>query len=1019
MRGSLSLLSVGILASLSFAQLEPPAALKSMQPGPGLQVELFAHEPMLINPTAIDVDHLGRVWVAEAVNYRRKNFNRPILRKEGDRIQILIDKDGDGKADEAKTFYQGEDLYGPLSVLVLPQADGKSLRVLVAQSPDILEFWDKDGDLKADGPPTKFLSGFGGFDHDHGVHGLTVGPDGKLYFTVGDSGVKDLKSKNGKGKSWTTNTTDCQKGTVWRCDMDGNNLELIAHNFRNNYEACVDSFGEIWCSDNDDDGNQQTRICFVMPGGNYGYGPRGPGQSHWHEEQPGIVHKTLRTGFGSPTGICFYEGNLLPKQYQGDLIHADAGPREIRYFKRIPRGAGYELEKTVMLTSSDNWFRPSDVCVAPDGSVFVSDWYDPGVGGHGMGDHTRGRIYRLTPGGHKGYAIKNNNIFNKNDVIEFAASPNVSRTTTAISYLRSSKTEQSAKILIDGFLLNDKYLHARLMWYHLAKLVDYSDEIDSSLLKQLVEAAKKNPIPQNEYHILASRITHSSYNDKVTHSMWNSPKFRMDLPTYSNAYLREKLIQCRGATADQSDLFLLDCMKLYDGSDRTYLSALNIACGTDPVRRDAILADFEKHFPEWNDKVADLVWELRPKSMLPKMGKLLDDPKLTEKQKARIVDIIAVNDDLSAGKTLLNLLTQDKPAEVKAKALENLRLFIPTKWKELAKSDELKSAVSTLLDSPKTTIVGLQLASATNHAPAVERIEGMLTKAPYAIQMEAIKTLGVIQSSKSIEILETILKGADSSLKVPAVKALAAQNNAKSLAALQSIVTTDLNANSLKVEAITALAGTRQGTQWLLKQQEEKKLPADFATHTGSLLRNSPFQGERNKAMILFPVTAKLEKSKLPSYAELAKRPGDVKAGEVLMKASATNDMQCLKCHKVNGSGGEIGPDLSAIGIKGSKENLFESLLEPSKAIADQHVSWTVETADGVSITGLLVKETETSLTIRDANGKDTVIDVKNVERKRKSLVSLMPEDLYKQFTEQELVDMVAYLGTLKAEGKK
>lgn len=1005
MRSSFSLLSVGILASLSFAQLDPPAALKSMQPGPGLQVELFAHEPMLINPTAIDVDHLGRVWVAEAVNYRRKNFNRPIIRKEGDRIQILIDKDGDGKADEAKTFYQGEDLYGPLSVLVLPQADGKSLRVLVAQSPDILEFWDKDGDLKADGPPTKFMSGFGGFDHDHGVHGLTVGPDGKLYFTVGDSGVKDLKSKNGKGKSYTSNTTDCQKGTVWRSDLDGNNLELIAHNFRNNYEACVDSFGEIWCSDNDDDGNQQTRICFVMPGGNYGYGPRGPGQSHWHEEQPGIVHKTLRTGFGSPTGICFYEGNLLPKQYQGDLIHADAGPREIRYFKRIPKGAGYELEKTVMLTSSDNWFRPSDVCVAPDGSVFVADWYDPGVGGHGMGDTTRGRIYRLTPGGHKGYTLNNVQLFDNNSIIRAIDSPNITTANLGlqIAISKADKTGLEISELARNQTEKETLAAKGVM---LAAIIQKNKKLSSDTT---INQGWKNEMTKKA-EILRMRIAYYLNGFEILGTPYENELASMR---------REYLLHIPNIELKYAKMWVLKYADFYDGSDRTYLSALNIACGTDPARRDAILADFEKHFPEWNDKVADLVWELRPKSMLPKMGKLLDDPKLTEKQKARIVDIIAVNDDLSAGKTLVSLLTQDKPAEVKAKALENLRLFIPTKWKELAKSDELKSAVSTLLDSPKTTIVGLQLASATNHAPAVERIEGMLTKAPYAIQMEAIKTLGVIQSSKSIENLETILKGADSSLKVPAVKALAAQNNAKSLAALQSIVTTDLNANSLKVEAITALAGTRQGTQWLLKQQEEKKLPADFATHTGSLLRNSPFQGERNKAMILFPVTAKLEKSKLPSYAELAKRPGDAKAGEALMKASAKNDMQCLKCHKVNGAGGEIGPDLSAIGIKGSKENLFESLLEPSKAIADQHVSWTVETADGVSITGLLVKETETSLTIRDANGKDTVIDVKNVERKRKSLVSLMPEDLYKQFTEQELVDMVAYLGTLKAEGKK
>ena len=117
--------------------------------------------------------------------------------------------------------------------------------------------------------------------------------------------------------------------------------------------------------------------------------------------------------------------------------------------------------------------------------------------------------------------------------------------------------------------------------------------------------------------------------------------------------------------------------------------------------------------------------------------------------------------------------------------------------------------------------------------------------------------------------------------------------------------------------------------------------------------------------------------------------------------------------------GGEIGPDLSAIGVKGSKENLFESILYPSRAIADQHVSWIVATADGQTVTGLLVKETETALTIRDANGKDTVIETKNVDSKKKSLVSLMSGDLVKTLTEDELVDLVAYMATLKAEVKK
>ena len=141
--------------------------------------------------------------------------------------------------------------------------------------------------------------------------------------------MHNLQSSDGKGQKWNSNNTDCRAGTVWRCDMDGTNLELIAHNFRNNYECCVNSFGEIWLSDNDDDGNQQTRICYVMPGGNYGYHPRGPGQTHWHEEQPGIVPKILRTGFGSPTGICFYEGTLLPKKYRGQLLHYRRRPARV------------------------------------------------------------------------------------------------------------------------------------------------------------------------------------------------------------------------------------------------------------------------------------------------------------------------------------------------------------------------------------------------------------------------------------------------------------------------------------------------------------------------------------------------------------------------------------------------------------------------------------------------------------------------------------------------------------------
>ncbi|MBL8866449.1 MAG: c-type cytochrome [Planctomycetia bacterium] len=1038
-RSLFSLVALLAFTSLAAAQLPPDKALASMKAGDGLQVELFAAEPMLINPTSIDVDHLGRVWVAEAVNYRRKNFNRPILREEGDRIVVLTDKDGDGKADESTVFYQGQELYGPLSVLVLPQANSKSLRVLVAQSPDILEFWDKDGDLKADGPPTKFLTGFGGFDHDHGVHGLTVGPDGKLYFTVGDSGVTGLQSKDGKGPKFVSNTTTIQKGTVWRCDLDGNHVELIAHNFRNNYEACVDSFGEIWLSDNDDDGNQQTRICFVMPGGNYGYGPRGPGQTHWHEEQPGIVHKAMRTGFGSPTGICFYEGTLLPKQYQGDLIHADAGPREIRYFQRKPKGAGYELDKIDMLTSTDNWFRPSDVCVAPDGSVFVSDWYDPGVGGHGMGDWTRGRIYRLTPTGHKGYKVPEVKLETDVELWTTLSNPNCATRTCAYPKA-SSMTREAFAALTGNELVRKAEDKIEVYATHIAilsrfvQIRDDKDDKEAMVAQLRVESVSHE---KKEYDSPSSLVERdyrrmmTLRNMKYDHPNWSAslkeswPILKDKLPNVTSSFASTILLSLRFVSdTELMALYFYPLAKLYDGQDHFYRAALNIACGTDTERRDKILADFEKHFPEWNDKVADLVWELRPKSMLPKMERLMTDAKLTAAQKARIVDILAVNDDPAAGKTMLGLLKGDQSAEVKARAVENLRLFLPTKWNGIAKSDELKAAVNGLLKDSKNVSVGLQLVAASGYSGAIDAIGELIgnSEIPEPVRIEAVRTLGKLNHRKVIELLDAgIVFGKPEAIQHESIRSMAAQitgrgdsENAKAaLASLQTLVTKSGVALELRRIAVDGLAGTRAGTGWLLKLQEDQKFPAELAASTGRLLRNSPFAGERNKAMILFPAPGKLDPKKLPPISELVKRAGSADNGRAILLKSINSEVQCLKCHMVRGQGGQIGPDLSMIGKKASKENLYDSLLTPSKAIADQYLSWTLTGEDGQSITGLVVGETETTITVRDANGKDYAFPAKGTERK-KSLTSIMPDGLVATLTEDELVDVVEYLTKLQ-----
>jgi putative membrane-bound dehydrogenase-like protein len=396
--------------------------VKKLVVAQGLEATLFAAEPMMVNPCDMDVDERGRVWITEGANYRK--WSNPPLRPEGDRIVILEDTDGDGKADKQTVFYQGKDVNSALGICVLGN------KVIVSSAPNVFVFTDEDGDGKADKKELLF-TGIKGVQHDHAVHAFVFGPDGKLYFNMGNAG-EDIRDKDGKpitdmeGNVVNATAKPYRQGLVFRCNMDGSEFEVLGHNFRNNYEVCVDSFGTLWQSDNDDDGNRGVRINYVMEHGNFGYTDEMTGASwgtawgkakakgvpdeerpyyHWYQYDPGVVPNLLQTGNGSPTGICVYEGDLLPAVFRNQIIHCDAGPKVVRAYPVKNEGAGYSATISNLLTSPDNWFRPSDVCVAPDGSVLVADWNDAGVGGHNMADREldkmTGRVYRIAPPGAK------------------------------------------------------------------------------------------------------------------------------------------------------------------------------------------------------------------------------------------------------------------------------------------------------------------------------------------------------------------------------------------------------------------------------------------------------------------------------------------------------------------------------------------------------------------------------------------------------------------------------------------
>lgn len=982
---------------------DPSVAVANLDVHKELQATLFASEPVLTNPTNLDIDHRGRLWVCDVMNYRGNNGKRP----EGDRILILEDTDGDGKHDKVKTFYQGRDIDSAMGICVLGN------RVIVSASPNIFVFTIDDNDKIV--KQEKLFTKTGQAQHDHSAHSLVFGPDGKLYWNFGNSG-KAVFDKDGKqvvdtaGNPVIDNGKPYYGGMVFRCDMDGRNFEVLGHNFRNNYEVAVDSFGTLWQSDNDDDGNRGVRINYVMEFGNFGYRDELTGAGwqakrtnmeseiplrHWHLNDPGVVPNLLQTGAGSPTGICVYEGALLPKELRNQVIHCDAGPSIVRAYPVVKEGAGYQAKIINILDGQkkNNWFRPADACVAPDGSLFVTDWYDPGVGGHAQRNIDRGRIFRVAPPGSK-YTVPKFDFTTADGAAEALKSPNL-----AVRYLAwtalNQLGEKAEPALLKLWQSDDARLRARALWL-LGKIKDKG--------LQYVHLALKDKDP--DIRMVGIRLLR---------------QLSFDLPPILEKVVRDPSPQVRreialalahDTSAGARDLWVQLAMQ-HDGKDRWYLEALGI--GADRNWDQCLNGWLKTVQNEWNTPAGrDIIWRSRAGFTSEYLGKIIADPKVPVAELPRYFrafDYQQASD--SKAEVLAQLAfggTADGPRQdlIMAEAISRLKGFDPKKNAKHA------AALEKILDRNRGSAMFVDLVDSFNVHTHYADLLPLAQK--HAEEQLGVNAVRVLLDKGERALLEKGLRDAKADSAIATAKALGTSADGRTVGLLMPLVKDAKADGELRRQAVRALARSRPGAQRLIELAQAKQLPEDLKAAAGAALQTATWKEVRTDVAKLFPLPPGKNNEPMPPITELVKRKGSVKQGQALYAKEGT----CANCHTVNGAGKEVGPDLSEIGKKLSKEAMYESILFPSAGISHNYETYQLATKGGTAVNGVLVSQTPDDVTLKGADAIVRTFKKADVEVLEKSPISLMPADLNKALTAQDLADIVEYLLTLKeARNKK
>lgn len=967
---TLSLATLPALAQRGLKDIPDPDPVKqeaAFNLPEGMEIELFASDPMIAKPVQMNFDSQGRLWLVSSGMYPHIIPGA----EENDRVLVLEDTDNDGKADKSTVF--ADDLHIPTAVL---PADGGAY---VANSTEIIFLKDTDGDGKAD-ERRIVLSGFGTEDTHHLVHTFEQGPDGMLYFLQSIYIHTHLETPHGVRR--------LMGGGIWHFGPETQQAEILSKGLINPWGFIFDDYGQTFATD----GAGGEGINYIFPRSVF---RTSPGAQR--------IVNGLNPGQPKLCGLEILSGSHIPESLRGVLIAPDFRGHRINAYRLTPNGSSYTSTRIEdFLSSSHRAFRPIDVKMGPDGALYIADWYNPIIQ-HGevdfrdeRRDHTHGRIWRVT--------FKDQPLVEKKDfsessiedlVVHLLSKERIHRE-QARSELRTRNRDEALSALNawNGKLTED-FARLQFMWTYQALNHTPLDLIHSLL-------ASKDP----RSRAAALRVVYHRHHE-IPEADAIIKKAIKDENSQVRLWAVSCLAQRPGPGSVPTALHALD-----QPVDATMDFAL-----WSIVREHAShwVPLFEAGKPVFGDRLPHLLFAMKALGKTLSLDPIfanLDSGSLNPSERKDAISVISQVGSPVDLSRLMNLAAKEPAIIDQLIVAAEIRKILPKSGREkllpiLERSEGASYAAAA------------KLAGLWKLAPAREKLIAAINNSPEK-RNAAAEGLRLFGGQETIALFAKLSRDAkDEATRILAIKELAKLAPGRAAPAAVGLLEKDTEGRD-QHGLFTSFLRSPHASSSLAKALKGKTLPTKIASLG---VQRAGTSGKPPKDLIaaltaagnLKPMSQQLSPDEMAKLVDRVQKEGDPHRGETIYRRT---DTQCLACHAIGGVGSPIGPDLVSIGSSAPVDYLITSLLDPNDKIKEGYHTTLVTEKNGSTHTGGLVSESDTEVVLRDYAGKMNRIaraDVKNITI---SPVSMMPPGLTAGLREDEFIDLVRFLSELGKEGE-